>query len=237
MLCKVAELFFEVPEEPSLTRLCQDYRYDGEPDGEVYTMRKDLHYKERWVNTTREMAYYQETGHEFGLELVKHAGVRVHASAVAWQGKAYLFSAPCGTGKSTHTKLWQQLYGEDVAVIFNDDKPAVRFIDGKWFAYGTPWCGKDHINKNIKVPIAGLCFLARGTENKIRRLSPNEAFLKIMSQTIWREHSKESMNMLLETIEKMLTQVPVFELECLPDVDAARLSSETMSKAADEAGM
>ena len=95
-------------------------------------------------------------------------GLMLHASAAALGGRAYLFSGPCGRGKSTHTRLWQQTFGEAVQV-FNDDKPALRRLDGRWYAYGTPWCGKDGINLNQKWPLGGICFLEKSQENRIRR--------------------------------------------------------------------
>lgn len=95
-------------------------------------------------------------------------GLMLHASAAALGGRACLFSGPCGRGKSTHTRLWQQTFGEAVQV-FNDDKPALRRLDGRWYAYGTPWCGKDGINLNQKWPLGGICFLEKSQENRIRR--------------------------------------------------------------------
>ena len=161
----------------------------------------------------------------------------MHASAVAWNGRAYLFSASSGTGKSTHRQMWQQLYGEKNIIAFNDDKPALRFFEGKWYAYGTPWCGKEGINLNVKAPLAGICFLAQAQENRIRRLSPMEIIPRIVDQTNWHQRTQNEMMNLLDNISNLIQKIPVFLLECTPTTDAAKLSSETMSKAADEAGL
>ena len=137
MLCKIADLYWDVPEEGDLVSLCQEYRWEKEPDGPVYIMSEERYTWDLWGGYEERFVHYMETGHQFGLELVRHNGVRLHSSAVAWNGRAYLFSAPCGTGKSTHRQMWQQLYGEDAAIAFNDDKPALRLLeDGKWYAYG-----------------------------------------------------------------------------------------------------
>lgn len=90
---------------------------------------------------TLEQCEYIFAGSEFYRKLINLGGFMLHASAIVVDNKAYLFSAPSGTGKSTHTKLWQECFG-DKAIIINDDKPAIRIEEGKCFAYGTPFSGK-----------------------------------------------------------------------------------------------
>ena len=162
-------------------------------------------------------------------------GLMLHAAAAALGGRAYLFSGPCGRGKSTHTHLWQQTFGEAVQV-FNDDKPALRRLDGRWYAYGTPWCGKDGINLNQKWPLGGICFLEKSQENRIRRLPAAEALPLILAQTTYRLQP-HSMELLLASLDSLLREIPVFLLENRPEEAAARLSFETMRRAAEEEGL
>ena len=237
MLCNIAELYVEVPETGGLAPRCQDYCWSGEPDAEVISIKEEDYEPEYWPGVSYNTMCYLESGHLFDHALVKNSGMRIHASAIAWEGKAYLFSAPCGTGKSTHRQMWQQLYGEDAIVVFNDDKPALRLLDGKWYAFGTPWCGKEGINRNVKVPLAGICFLQQGPENKIRRLSTLEILPRVTDQTVWRMDTHEELNMLMGNLDQLIQKIPIFLLECTPTTDAAKLSSETMSKAANEAGL
>lgn len=179
---------------------------------------------------------YLESGRIYHSALLRFDGLYLHASAVEYQGKAYLFSAPSGTGKSTHTRLWQACLGEQ-ARVFNDDKPTLRRLDNTWYAYGTPWCGKDHININMKVPVAGICFLKQGPQNRIRRLSSQEAVNRIISQTIRKFRTEARLDLLLRHLDKLVREIPVFELENLPVPEAAMLSYETMRKAAEEKGL
>lgn len=169
---------------------------------------------------------YMESGWQFYLQLLKFNGLMLHASAVAMDGNAYLFSGPCGRGKSTHTRLWQSAFGE-AASVFNDDKPALRRLESGWFAYGTPWCGKDGINKNEKWPLAGICFLKKAERNRIRQLTPEEALPLLLGQTTYRLRP-ENMNLLLTHVDRLLQEIPVYELENTPTESAARLSYETM---------
>lgn len=183
-----------------------------------------------------EALVYLESGRQFFAKLMNFDGFYLHSSSVAYEGKAYLFSADSGTGKSTHTKLWRETFGEN-AKIFNDDKTPLRRLDGTWYAYGAPWCGKDNININMKVPVAGICFMKQARENRIRRLSQSEAVTKIIRQTIRKYKNVERLDLMLSYVEKIVQEIPVFELENRPEPDAARLSYETMRKAAEEMGL
>ena len=110
-------------------------------------------------------------------------------------------------------------------------------MDGKWFAYGTPWCRKGGINKNEKAHLTGVCFLKQGNENKIRRLSSFEAMQKILGQTIYKFDEAAKLDRLLKSLEEFLVVIPVYELENFPETSAAELSFETMTAGVKEAGL
>ena len=175
-----------------------------------------------------ETAEYMGTGAIFNRHLLNFDGTFLHSSAVVLDGKAYLFSAPSGTGKSTHTEKWCRLFG---ARILNDDKPALRFVDGTWMAYGTPWSGKHDLSSNEGVPIGGVAVLQRGEENTITRMQPAEALPWIMSQTL-NQLRREQMIKQLELLDRFLRQVPIWLLHCRNEDAAARVSFEAMVKAA-----
>ena len=151
----------------------------------------------------------------------------LHSSAVELDGRAYLFSGPSGMGKSTHARLWAEILPN--ARIFNDDKPALRQKDGVWCTYGTPWSGKNGININICAPVAGICFLKRGENNEMRRLSKIEAASAIFSQTINAFPTPEILDRLLRIIDGLLECVPIYELKCKAEPEAALLSYKIMS--------
>ena len=231
MLCQIADLMTEVPEAGGMSPRCREYEIEqtGGADIIICADRYQLH---KWPMLSESNAIYMESGLQFYRELLYFDGMMLHSSAIEWEGKAYLFSGPSGMGKSTHTRLWQSIYPD--ARVFNDDKPALRRLGDRWFAYGTPWCGKDGININMKVPMGGICFLRRGESNSIRRLSPLEASVQIISQTTRRFKSEERLDLLLSHVDKLVREVPVYELYCTPTADAARLSSETMRRGAEE---
>lgn len=174
---------------------------------------------------TLDLAEYMGTGTCFAKGLLEHNGFFLHSSAIMLDGKAYLFSAHCGTGKSTHTQKWIRLFG---AEYLNDDKPALRRIDGTWYAYGTPWSGKHDLSAPVGVPLGGIAFLQRGEVNTIVPMQPFEALMQLMPQTI-RKLSQQQMDKLLPLVDKLLHEVPVWQLTCRNDDDAAFVSHAAMT--------
>lgn len=226
MLCKIADLLVEVPSGGGLDRRCAAYITEEKKPADITILESD-YVPEDQPNLGYNDMCYIESSRRFYWALPRFDGLMLHSAAVEYQGKAYLFSGPSTVGKSTHTRLWRQLLGEEVTFL-NDDKPALRRVDGTWFAYGTPWCGKDGINTNKKAVLAGICFLKQGQQNSIRRLSAKEAMIRILSQSTKRIPEPMGMARLLENIDALLAQVPVYELENTPTLEAARLSYETM---------
>ena len=196
-----------------------------EADIEIQSKREAM---KKWApNLDDNDLEYMGTGTSFYRQLLNYDGLLLHSSAVMMDGEAYLFSAPSGTGKSTHTQLWLQVFG-DRAKILNDDKPAMRLENGVWYAYGTPWSGKYDYSVNTKVPLAGICILSRGDENRILPYGGAKAIHDILTQTI-RSSDADAMIKLLELLDQLVTAVPVWKMECTPDPEAARVAYWAMS--------
>lgn len=170
---------------------------------------------------------YMLCGYGFTRYLLEFEGMMLHSSAVVYDGKAYLFSANCGTGKSTHTNLWTQVF--DGAFIINDDKPAIRFIDGDFYVYGTPFSGKCDLSRNTRAKLAGICMLERGEQNEIKRIDDSIAIPALMNQ-IFRPKTLKNMDRCLEFIDKLVKNIPFYSMKCTISQDAARMAYEAMSK-------
>ena len=141
----------------------------------------------------------------------------LHSSFINWKGKGILFSAPSGTGKSTQADLWEKYEG---AEIINGDKAGIRKIDGKWMAYGLPIAGTSGIYKNKKVEISHIIVLRQGKENKLTKLSPREAFVKLYSETLVHTWDKVFQENIINMITDVVKSVPIYLYECLPDKSA-----------------
>ena len=152
----------------------------------------------------------------------------VHASVIAHEGAGYMFLGRSGTGKSTHSRLW--LKHIDDTYLLNDDNPVVRFIDGQAVVYGSPWSGKTPCYKNESMPLGGVVRLSQAPYNKIARLAPLQSFASLMPACSCMRWDGRSVSALHKAVEKVISVVPCWHLECLPDEDAAVLCNSTVKK-------
>ncbi|MBQ9968553.1 MAG: hypothetical protein IJO88_07510 [Oscillospiraceae bacterium] len=212
------------------------FAYDrGRPYEIEYTAEPDITIESHWEDLKKAhpevhefFCEYTSTGSDFYEKLLAFDGMLLHSSAVVMDGKAYLFSADSGTGKSTHTSLYRRYYGDDRVRILNDDKPAIRLEDGIFYAYGTPWSGKTDLNLNLRVPLAGVCLLERGEKNEIAPLPAGKALFRLLQQTR-RFDDKVKMDKVMMLLDALLRKVPVWIMKCNMDPEAARVSYEAMS--------
>ena len=205
---------------PRTIRQAEAYREDTqeEPAIRIPNQREKIpQYRHLNPELSLEDWEYVLTCQEFYLQLLDHQGMMVHASAVVLDGKAYLFSADSGTGKSTHTQLWLKRFPD--AYILNDDKPAVRLQEGRLYAYGTPWSGKTDWNVNQTVPLGGLVFLQRSEQNWVRPASGSQMVNNLLKQTL-RRLSAPRMEKMLDMADALLRNTKVLELGCNISLDA-----------------
>ncbi len=210
---------------------CAEYIVDSEPQFEIEVTQSDIEFERQNGDNShiysdgylQTLAIYRKFCH-FAID---YGAVLFHGSAVAVDGKGYIFTAPSGTGKSTHAALWRKLYPESVKTV-NDDKPLIRIKDGEYYVYGTPWDGKHRLSANICVPLRGICRINRALENKIRRLSVTEALPTILSQTHVPNDTQKG-KMALNIVLLLAKQVPIWNLECDISDAAARLSFGAMT--------
>jgi hypothetical protein len=159
--------------------------------------------------------------------LVERDTLLLHGSTVAVDGRAYLFTAPCGTGKSTHTRLWREVFGQR-AVMVNDDKPFLKITPDGVLAYGSPWSGKHGLASNVCVPLQGICSLERGKENRIHRTDANQLLDILRSQV----HTPEDPVMIRKVyalLDSLAERVALWVMQCNMDPEAARISHSVMS--------
>ena len=136
----------------------------------------------------------------------------VHGAAITYKGSALLFTAPSGTGKSTHIKLWKSFFKEDVDMI-NGDKPILRVFDDRVTVYGTPWAGKENWHKNRYAPLKAICVLKRSEINRITKVTPTGYVSELLKQ-VYLPKDTDSMKQTLELFNKLIETVSVYVLEC-----------------------
>ena len=163
----------------------------------------------------------------FAEFLFDHDTLLLHGSALAADGKGYLFTAHSGTGKSTHTRYWQQLLGERMVMV-NDDKPFVTLAADGVILHGSPWSGKHGLATNICVPLQGICFLNRGKENVIHRIEA-ERGIPALRRQMHTPTDEVLLESALSLVDKLAKTVPLWEMDCNTEPEAARVSYLAMS--------
>ena len=212
---------------------CGDYRTDGEPDFTVTTAQDDIERerirsKRSGTETDYPDDYIEELAvyRKIAEKMPEYDTFLFHGSAVAVDDECYLFTAKSGTGKSTHTRLWRKLLG-DRAVMVNDDKPLIKMTDKGAVVFGTPYNGKHRLGKNISVPLRAVCILERSHENRICRITKEEAYMMLIQQT-YRPEDGAALAKTLMLIDRLADSAELWRLGCNMDISAAELSYNTM---------
>ena len=144
--------------------------------------------------------------------IIRRGGFFLHCSCLKYRGKAIIFTAPSGTGKSTHAALWKQHFGESVEII-NDDKPLVREDADGFTIYGTPWRGKHGRGTNTSAPIGAVFFLAQAPENSVEPVDSITALSLLMQQTVI-PRGREDTAALVDMLGRLIESVPMHRLFC-----------------------
>lgn len=229
---KIADVVFEAGFTYAYTpKICKEYEYTGDekPSFSIKLTPEQLAHEKSLAPDFPE-PYLESLGVfrklcEYVLESAN--GIIFHSSAIMVDGNAYLFTAPSGTGKSTHTRIWREMLG-DRAVMVNDDKPIIRYVDGAFYVYGTPWNGKHGLGTNCKAKIKAICNIYQAKENKIEKAQVKDILPVLLNQTL-RPQDLGGMDKLLAILSKLLESVDLYRLGCNISREAAMLSYSTMS--------
>lgn len=176
--------------------------------------------------------FFCETGNSFfhvGWEkvLIREARMILHAACVDTAYGGILFSGPSGAGKSTQADLWCKYAG---AVPVNGDRPVLGKENGKWLAYGSPYAGSSRCHKNIACEIRAVVVVKKSMHCRIRRLSAKEAFRKIYAQVTINSWDAEYVSEVSDLVMQFVSEIPVCEMECTPDVRAVELLEKMLSE-------
>ena len=236
MICKIADFVFKIhsPCEES-TGLYKKFLVNGDVpiDFEITVDDNDCRYEQSFIENQKNTGKERRACSSLALfrkicaYALENNAFMMHGALIEYEGKGYLFTAKSGTGKTTHIRRWKKLFGEDKVTVVNGDKPIIRFIDGKVYAYGTPWNGKEHYGTNGKVELSAICFVERDEENSIKKISDFEALPRIFSQIMI--HDSTDLAKQMEYVDKLLQKVPTYLLKCNMDVSAAKVAYEGMN--------
>lgn len=176
--------------------------------------------------------FFCETGNSFfhvGWEkaLLREARMILHAACVDTAYGGILFSGPSGAGKSTQADLWCK-YADAVPV--NGDRPVLGKENGTWMAYGSPYAGSSKCHKNIACEIRAVVVVKKSLHCRMRKVSTKEAFRKIYAQVTVNSWDAEYVSEISNLVMQFVSEIPVCEMECTPDVRAVELLMKMLSE-------
>ena len=218
---------------------CQNYLTDGEPDFSVDIVPADIEFER--VKSAREdevegRPVYEHTDEYLETlaiyrkiveRMLDYNAFLFHGSAISLNGYGYLFTAKSGTGKSTHTRIWRRVFGEEVIVV-NDDKPLLLLTEDAAMICGTPWDGKHRRSTNMMVPLKGLAVLERGEDNELIPIDSATALPMLLQQT-YRPSNPVSMMKTLKLLEQVMNKVGLYRLKCTISREAAYVAYHGMN--------
>ena len=231
---KLADVVFDIePMFSYLREYCVEYIVNEPAEEVIQTKPEDIAFERERSVKEAEQNYsdaYLETlavYRNIAERMLAYDTLLFHGSVIAVDGMGYLFTAKSGTGKSTHTRLWRERFGNR-AVMVNDDKPLLKVTEDSVIAYGTPWDGKHRLSNNIAVPLKAICILTRSEENHIEEISPGEAYQMLLQQT-YRPKNGAFMLQTLELIDRVMKNIRFYRLGCNMSPEAARVAFEGMN--------
>lgn len=228
---KVTSIYAEVHE------YCAEYLTDEPSDYSVTTTQADIDFEREKSAREDEIegipvrqfsdGYLEELAvyRKIAVKMLDYDTILFHGSVVAVDGAGYLFTAKSGTGKSTHTKLWREYFG-DKAIMVNDDKPLLHIADTVT-AYGTPYNGKHRLGTNTSVPLKAICILTRAEENHIEPITREQAYTMLLQQ-VYRPADSILMMKTLTLVDSLADLVKLYRLGCNMDISAAQVAFEGM---------
>lgn len=240
---KLADMHIQIESKyPEFKEFCKDYVVENvTPDFSVSWTEDEILAEREHELTGNFTPTYLETLaalRKISEAMPSYRRLLIHGAAITLDDKAYLFTAPSGTGKSTHIRLWKEYLGARVDIV-NGDKPFISLSNASAKdastaeiiaprIYGTPWAGKENWQKNRNAPLQGICFLKRGLENRIRRLEPAEC-LQLLFNQVYLPKDKVASQLTLELMDVLVQNVPLYLLECNISEDAVKCSFEGMT--------
>ena len=203
--------------------LLEQYGAPGKPPQFTYAVTRGAHTEVTFANAYRAGASVRAVLEAAGLfDIFAACGMLVLHSAyiVTSAGKAILFSGPSGVGKSTQAALWERCAG---ARVVNGDRALVDVA--KKTANGIFYSGTSGISENVTAPIRAIVLLGQSSGNRVLVPSPQAAFAGVLSQCAYYEWDVCSAEKMTECVARLVSDVPVLRMDCLPDataVDALR---------------
>lgn len=161
----------------------------------------------------------------FHTHAVRNHMIQVHSSLIEYKNNGIMFLGPSGIGKTTQAELWHQYLD---ALIINGDMVFMEDKGDEFIGWGTPWHGSSPYCENTSVPVKALVVLKQGQENRIRKLEGFEKVSEVSNNIIYPMWIEDGMDLCLETLDHLLTHIPVYELVNKADEDSVLMVKQVV---------
>ena len=197
--------------------LCRDFFTDEEADFSITSTQEDIDSDRSVLRHENNDVLFQDGIVEYNVilrkiseELLDYNTLLIHGAAVAVDKEVYLFTAPSGTGKTTHVLKW--LENCQNAFVVNGDKPFVVMDKKEEFPVvcGSPWAGKEKMYTNIMLPLKAIIIMERNEDNYIQQISFIEAFPDLYKQ-VYRPQNELKMKKTLDLLKHFNFKVSLWK--------------------------
>lgn len=147
----------------------------------------------------------------------KHHMAVLHSASILYGGRAWLFSAPSGTGKSTHTNLWHSLLN---VPVLNGDLNLFTLENGQPVIHGIPWCGTSQISDTKTYPLGGIILLKQAKEDFVEELSFDKRLLLVLQRLISPSWNQSMQEQNLQFVENIAEHILICRLHCTKEPSA-----------------
>lgn len=217
---RLADIVFRIDNTYNyIEEMCRDYMCEDEAQVSLSVTEEEI--RKEQGDSVYDAGYLESLAiyRKIAESLIAYDGFLLHGAVIDVEGCGVAFLAKSGVGKSTHMAFWQEcLQGK--ATVINGDKPLIRIIDGKVYAYGTPWAGKEHLHTNGRVLLKKICFIERAEENICTELAKNEVLEKILPQ-VYRPKDGLKFAATMQLLEKVILGADFYRVQCTPHISAA----------------
>ena len=231
MICRIANFTVEFKNpSPAFQKKFLEYAVDAVPQATFELTEEAL--KELQEKFNPPLDPYQLEGAFFYNSFIDFVSTNdtlfFHACLIDVLGEGVAFTALSGTGKTTHMLLWQRLLGDKIQII-NGDKPIIRFDEnGIPYGYGAPWCGKENLGKNTRVPLKHICFIERGENNSCEQITPEQALKMGIFNQFAIPRNQNGAVVTLGLIDRLLKNCSIWKISCNMDISAAKVAYNTI---------
>lgn len=219
---RLADLNFQIHNKYGyLEETCVDYISDGTPDFSVTVTEEEI--KKEQTDGVDDVGYLESLAvyRKISEILPCHNGFLMHGTVIDVDGCGIAFLAKSGVGKTTHMMNWKTLLGNRLTVV-NGDKPIIRIIDSKPYAYGTPWAGKEKLNTNMKTPLKKVCFIERSPSNSCEKLDKN--VLHRLLPQVYKPADQNAFVKTLDILDKVIEGVDFYVIKCNKEISSAQIA-------------